>query len=259
MMQLQPTDRIRKFDVATFVSYQSEEDTTPTAEELVEDIPQHLMPIGPSEEEIAAKAAKPRRGKAYLRTEVDEKAEAKSKSSTSDFDDFGTGIEIEPQVSTAATKPINDSGRGNVTEPGSVKDSDNSKEGSGRKRKRRRRRRGKGAGRRDGEQTSEAIAASNTAVAESNSGTPDLAVNRDSVQQAPSDNVESDAATDSSSTAIPPAGKKRRRRRRRRGKGKATANESTSDRRSEDNAHSENAKTHSSSGSISDSKSPPAE
>lgn len=227
MMQLQETDRIRKFDIDSFVSYQSEEDITPTAAELVDEIPRHLMPIGPTEEEIAAKAAKPRRGKAYLRTEIDEKAEADAKAdaakSESAGDDFGIGIENELPSTTDSSDENGSATGGKSVAADSDNDSETTADGTGRKRKRRRRRRGRSAGRRDGEENGETKSASDAEVASvvttASNMKQDHAISKtinDTAQDEANPSVDG-----ASETGAPTAGKKRRRRRRRRGKGGA--------------------------------------
>lgn len=216
-MQLQETERFRTFDVGSFVSYQTDEDITPTEAELVEEIPQHLMPVGPSDEEIAAKAAKPRRGKAYLRTEIDEspKPDAKTDKAQSDADDFGAGIDDEssPEDSPkpVAAKRASDQ-RSGSSQAAMAADSDN----PGRKRKRRRRKRGSGrretdsAGS-DGQSNSDSDVPSATAVESVN----DAAVNATTENVNEANQPSPGGATASSDS--PRTGKKRRRRRRRRG------------------------------------------
>lgn len=222
-MQLQETDRIRKFDIDSFVSYQSEEDITPTAAELVDEIPRHLMPIGPTEEEIAAKAAKPRRGKAYLRTEIDEKAEADAAKSESAGDDFGIGIENELPSTTDSSDKNGSATGGKSVAADSDNDSETTADGTGRKRKRRRRRRGRSAGRRDGEENGETKSASDADVASVVTTASNM--KQDHAASKTINDTAQDEANPSvdgaSETGAPTAGKKRRRRRRRRGKGGA--------------------------------------
>lgn len=219
LMQLQETDRIRKFDIDSFVSYQTDEDVTPTAEELIEEIPQHLMPVGPSEEEIAAKAAKPRRGKAYLRTEIDEQAEATSNTETNEpeADDFGAGIVNDlPETTDRRQQPDStDSG-----EPDQSTES--TTDHPGRKRKRRRKRRSRGAGRREGDAGGEAKPANDSSTPSS-----DTAPTLTAETQTPSSDSTADPSTASTAAPSTTAGKKRRRRRRRRGKGPAASSAGT--------------------------------
>lgn len=216
LMQLQETDRIRKFDIDSFVSYQTDEDVTPTAAELIEEIPQHLMPVGPSKEEIAAKAAKPRRGKAYLRTEIDEQAEATSNTETlePEADDFGAGIENDV-AETADRRQQPDST--DLGEPD--RSTESTADNPGRKRKRRRKRRSRGAGRREGDAGGEAKPANDSSTPIS-----DAAPTITAETQTPTGDSAADPSTAAPSTA---AGKKRRRRRRRRGKGPAAGSAGT--------------------------------
>lgn len=211
LMKLEETDRIRTFDIDSFVSYQTAEDVTPTAAELVEEIPQHLMPVGPTDEEIAAKAAKPRRGKAYLRTEVDEESVAQT--SEAEADDFGAGIESDLPATAdhQSDRRASSTAETDVAEPG--KASASSTDAPGRKRKRRRKRRSRSAGRRDGDTGAGDPKPADHSAALSTDATATV-----SDGQPPS--TEQDG--DSSATAAT-AGKKRRRRRRRRRKGAAPA------------------------------------
>lgn len=214
LMQLQETERIRKFDIDSFVSYQTDEDVTPTAAELVEEIPKHLMPVGPTEEEIAAKAAKPRRGKAYLRTEIDEDSTATKPAaeSESEVDDFGAGIENELPATNAAESDADAQSKSQSieAEPGTANnESDSTSEGNGRKRKRRRKRRSRTGGRREGD------AGSEPKSEEGSTDSPSAVVSDTSSERS---GQSSDSDQDSTATGNAP-GKKRRRRRRRRGKG----------------------------------------
>lgn len=222
MMQLQHTDRIRKFDVDEFVSYQTEEDLTPTEAELVEEIPEHLMPIGPSEEELAAKAAKPRRGKAYLRAEIDEDAvSTKPEGKDEPTEEFGAGLDDEPLETIPVDRQSNASREAiNTAKPGSDQSPENDSEDTtgtpGRKRRRRRRRRGRGPDRdRDASNTDrDQSTDSKGASSETNGLATSPKPSQDATSSSEKDSSSSPSSDDSAKT-----GRKRRRRRRRRGKG----------------------------------------
>ncbi|MEQ9409920.1 MAG: hypothetical protein RIK87_19445 [Fuerstiella sp.] len=87
------------FDASAFVTYNNEEDVTPTEAELVEDLPEHDYPGGA--ERSAPPAEKPlRRGKGYLRAEA----------TTADGDD-SEKPEASPETEFGAGIDDNDGGR----------------------------------------------------------------------------------------------------------------------------------------------------
>lgn len=222
LMQLQETERFRTFDIEPFVSYQTEEDTTPTAAELVEEIPQHLMPVGPTEEEIAAKAAKPRRGKAYLRTEVDEQPKSSPPStedSAEETDDFGAGIddEVSPSESLQSGRESSSSNASTTRPTESLPKADS--ESGGRKRKRRRRRK---SGRRNSDAGQPDTSGSDRSEADDVSDAISESVKSENATAQVGDTPGTDDASDS--TDGNRRGRKRRRRRRRRGSGAGAAN-----------------------------------
>ena len=94
-MQMIDTPRVLPFDPSAFATYNNEEDATPTDEELVEELPAHMMP--PAIEQ-SDEPPPPRRGKGYLRAEVSPESDVDSNSLdvVSDHaDSFGDGLDPE--------------------------------------------------------------------------------------------------------------------------------------------------------------------
>lgn len=90
LMQIVEEPRYPKFDPTPFVTYDNKQDSTPTAAELVEELPEREI----TQIEIAAaeKAGKPRRGKGYLRAEIDESATDAEPKGGEPEAEFGAGI-----------------------------------------------------------------------------------------------------------------------------------------------------------------------
>lgn len=101
-MTLIDPEPVRPFDASPFVTYDTEEFTTPTESELVEDLPEREpLPI-----ELAAAEKPLRRGKGYLRAEPAPDDDPDSPSAPQS--DFGAGIDDEPSVKPAAIASTNE-------------------------------------------------------------------------------------------------------------------------------------------------------
>lgn len=225
-MQVVDLAPVPEFDATPFVTYQTEEFTTPTEAELVETLPN--MPV------FEATTEKPlRRGKGYLRAEISENEET---ASVEEQEDFGVGVEDEPAGATVevpdSETPESESVTAAESEP-AVEDheSQESQEAApGKKRRRRRRRRGRGDRPEDDSKDgpSKQLTAGNSEM--------------ENGSQAASESE----ATDDSDLAEdkPTRRRKRRRNRRRRGKGKPAG--------SDGSTRGDNATNHQDAGSPSD-------
>lgn len=87
-MSIVDPDR-KQVDVSRFVTYQSEELTTPTEKELIEDLPEWEGREA-HQKKVEEKASKPRRGVGFLRAEP-EPAETQEEASAES--DFGAGLD----------------------------------------------------------------------------------------------------------------------------------------------------------------------
>ncbi|MCA9047901.1 MAG: hypothetical protein KDA89_04195 [Planctomycetaceae bacterium] len=101
-MNLKEPAAAAPFDASAFATYLTEEFTTPTPEELVEDLPPREVPVTVEADGTTTPVApkeKLRRGKGYLRAEAPDPAlftDSGSDSDSSDSDDFAAGIEEHP-------------------------------------------------------------------------------------------------------------------------------------------------------------------
>lgn len=199
-----------KFDASEFVSYLSEELTTPTERELNEELPEwkHREAV---QKKIEEKASKPRRGVGFLRAEnspdVDfpdatEDSEVPADVNSEVESNFGEGID-DPATTVPAQSRSSGANRGSSEtanfKPGS-KNADGGS-GPGKKRRRRRGRRSKSPG--------ESTATGNTDSPHSAS----LSTQGDSVP------TESASETPTPDKEGAPAGKRKPRNRRRRRRG----------------------------------------
>lgn len=224
LMQIVDEPRYPKFDPTPFVSYDNEQDATPTEAELVEDLPERQK----TAVEIAAaeQAGKPRRGKGYLRAEIDESDPSAATTDTESAEpaaDFGAGIEEDnasPQAGVIAPPDTEEPKR--TRDESSVEDSagertatdsDSETEGKPRSRRRRRpRRRGRDRKRTDSESSDSGNAAGDRPKADESA--PASAQNEPA---ATGDANDTDGAGEKSNSGR--RRRPRRRNRRRRGKG----------------------------------------
>lgn len=191
-MELIDTPAVGAFDASGFTTYDNEVDATPTERELVEELPEHMMPPPIDTENI-----KPtfRRGTGYLRAETAPDTETEPDTSVV-AESFGAGIEPEAEASS-------------VTE---TADS----EGTGRKRRRRRRRKSREAGDSAAptENAPQPVAQHESVQASATSVSSESSSEGNEPVEAASSETEGGGDAESSSGAP-----KRKRRRRRRGKG----------------------------------------
>lgn len=223
-MQIVDEPRYPKFDPTPFVSYDNEQDATPTDAELIEDLPERQK----TAVEIAAaeQAGKPRRGKGYLRAEIDESDPSASAGDTTPAEpaaDFGAGIEeenaapktavIDPPNTEVPKRSLDESSVEDSAGEQTATDSEAETEGKPRSRRRRRpRRRGRDRKRSDSESTNSGTAAGDRPKADESSS-----ASAQNEAAATGDASDADGAGDKSNS-----GRKRRprrRNRRRRGKG----------------------------------------
>ncbi len=143
-MELIDTPPTPAFDASAFTTYDNETDSTPTEQELVEELPAHLMPPPIDTENV-----KPtfRRGTGYLRAETvpEETADAEPVGE----DSFGAGLEsAENETPTVPamrqTDGVGESGD-STESTGEAESESSERQGTGRKRRRRRRRKPRGA------------------------------------------------------------------------------------------------------------------
>ena len=240
--------RREPIDVSQFVTYQTEEDLTPTAAELIEELPERAG-FTPVAEYVEPKEKKPYRGVGYLRAEAPPEAAssgAKTDESTTDeWDEFGIGIGIDAappsktqtRDSTGASsvertlpiKPQHSQSSSNRGESGQPKagqqSSGNTAEDSSsgeqrRVRKRRRSRRGgsRGEGGREGGREGELSAAAMPHARTASPSNPE----KTNGETSSGTSGERSAGPTSSHVDGAPTGEKRKRRRRGRKRKKAT-------------------------------------
>ena len=231
-MEIIDEPRYPTFDPKPFITYDGEEDTTPTAAELVEELPEYELP--PAMKAIAEgkPLEKPlRRGIGYLRAETAPDVEETPAAAVAESD-FGAGLAPESTRPTEnrsrGPRPSNTSpGVGNrptaesTTSAGSP-NADVQSEGEssvGRKKRRRpRRRRGKGTGDHNLDTGSHTSA---TPIGQTSTGTQDNSATTESARDSGAD-----LPVNSNSSAEKPK-RNRRRRRRKRGGGDNTGDSST--------------------------------
>ncbi|MEZ6123250.1 MAG: hypothetical protein R3C49_08770 [Planctomycetaceae bacterium] len=100
-------DRVPRpaFDPTPFVTYNGPDDVNPTPDELVEELPAHM----PLPEVVPKKEHFPRRGKGYLRAEIDSGTEFDDGSANDGASDdaFGDGLELpEIRINRLPESPI---------------------------------------------------------------------------------------------------------------------------------------------------------
>ena len=214
-----------KFDASEFVSYMSEDLTTPTERELNEELPEwkHREAV---QKKIEEKASKPRRGVGFLRAEDSPEVDFPDPILNSEIESsFGEGINDSEITAPARRLPTKrparlpaDAGSGGQESSGSQTDQGDGDEGKGpgRKRRRRRGRRSKSPG---GADTSTADTSPSGIAAAAPSGS-ESSVSDSPESQGAADN----AAPDKEGT---PAGKRKPRNRRRRRRGPKLGGESS--------------------------------
>lgn len=220
-MQLIDPPPVSPFDATPFATYTTEEYTTPTEAELVEELPLELLPEG--QELPVPPAEKPlRRGTGYLRAESAPEGPAQDDKSLEESD-FGAGLDDttpteSPAAQTGAAIPKSTNDAIAAASDTSVIDanlkSDSPRDEPNKRRRKRSRRRG-AKGRPGAPTESDASPAAQSVT----SNTADVtASNTTEASASTSSSPESDASTDKAKPAG--QGRKRRgRKRRRRGKG----------------------------------------